>query len=180
MRSVRTGVVVLGFVVTAIGVTSRLDTISPRLVPALFTALGIFCLAATIILGVGTYTVTEYPGRLTAAQRARLDQPSSPSRSERAELLRIYWNWTDLNEQEIDVNSTYLGATLLTLTLGILSLFIAGLQIAVPEVLPTCRNLAKMWCIGRVWVEIGVVGPVVALPFATKLLVNRLNQGLVR
>lgn len=164
----------LGFVVTAIGVASRLGTVSLRLLPAAATAIGVLLLSATVLIGIGTYTVTEYPGKMTAKQRAQLDQ--SPNSARR--LSGIYRTWNDLNEDEIRTNSTYLGVTLLALSGGMLALLVAGLQIAVPEILPQCSDTKTLWCFSRFWAELAVIVPVAVLPLGTKLLLSSEDDGV--
>jgi len=175
MRSVRTAVVVVGFVVTAVGVVSRIGDLRLGLGSAIFTAIGVLFLTGTVVAGVGTATVTEYRTRLTEAERARLDRPTGGHPRRNAELLRIYHSWLDATERELSQSAASLGATLASLGLGVLSLSIAG-ALAVLEATsvfgtfsPLRRLLLNLFIVVSILIVLGV---------GTTLTVRGLNRYL--
>jgi hypothetical protein len=126
MQSVRTAVVVIGFVVAAVGIVTRNGHVGLGIGATIFTVLGVFSLIVTVLAGIGTYSVTEYRGRLTDAERARLEQPTGNRSHRNAELVRIYRSWLDSTEDELSESAAFLGATLSALAAGMLSLSIAA------------------------------------------------------
>ena len=131
MQSVRTAVVVIGFVVTAVGITVRNGNLTFGFGPAILTGFGVFFLTVTITAGVGTYSITEYKNRLTDAERARLERRTPPTSGQRGELVRIYYSWMETLDQQLTEQVAYLTVTLFTLVLGVLTLLSAATLVVV-------------------------------------------------
>lgn len=175
MRSVRTAVVVIGFVVTATGITLRTGRVSLGLGPALFTGFGVFFLTVTVVAGVGTSSVTEYRTRLSDAERIRVDHPEGSRFRQDAELVRIYYSWLDSTEDEISESVAFLSATLTALTLGVLSLLTATSLAVVQTVFPF--ELASPFRV--ILFHVGVVVSVfLGVGLATKLTIRSVNAYL--
>lgn len=172
MRSVRTAVVVIGFVVTAVGVVSRIGGVSLGVGSALFTGVGVLFLTATVVVGVGTATVTEYRTRFTAEEYARLERPAGGPGRREDELTRIYYSWLDETEDELAERAASLGATLATLGFGVLSLSIAG-ALAVLEATPPFGRLSLLLTVlSNLLTVVFVLG---VLGLATKLTIRGLK-----
>lgn len=175
MRSVRTAVVVIGFVVTAVGVVTRIGNVSLGYGSAIFTGFGVLFLIVTVVTGVGTATITEYRTRLTEVERARLERPVDGPPQRTAELVRIYHAWLDATEDELSESAASLGATLTALALGVTSLSIAG-ALAVLEATHLLDDLSP---IHTVLLNLfAVVSVLVALGLGTKLTLRSVNPYL--
>lgn len=175
MRSVRTAVVVIGFVVTAVGIATRDGRVALGVGPALFTGIGVFFLAITVVTGVGTSSVTEYRTQLSDAERARLDQPANPALGQRAELVRIYRSWLNSIEDELSESAAFLTATLTALTFGVLSLLTAA-SLAVVETVFPFETVSPF---RAVLLHVGIVVSVfLGMGLATKLTVRSVNAYL--
>lgn len=86
MRSVRTAVVVIGFVVTAVGITLRDGTVSLGVGSTLFTGVGVFFLTVTVVAGSARpasrstalgYRTPNVPDCTVQLVHLRLETPNS-------------------------------------------------------------------------------------------------------
>lgn len=175
MRSVRTAVVVIGFVVAAVGVVTRIGNVRLGYGSAIFTGFGVLFLIVTVVTGVGTATITEYRTRLTEVERARLERPAGGYPQRTAELVRIYHAWLDATEDELSESAASLGATLTALALGVLSLSIAG-ALAVLESTYLLEDLSPLHTV--LLNLFAVVSVLVALGLGTKLTLRGVNTYL--
>lgn len=175
MRSVRTAVVVIGFVVTAVGVVTRNGRVGLGTGSAVFTGIGVLFLTVTVFAGIGTCSVTEYRGRLTDVERARLERPAGVRSNPDAELARIYRSWLHSTEDELSESAAFLGATLVSLTVGMLSLSLAA-ALAAFEVAFVFEDFSL---VRTVTVQFSiVVSALAAIGLATKLTVRGVNAYL--
>ncbi|WP_129114574.1 hypothetical protein [Halegenticoccus tardaugens] len=158
MRSVRTAILIAGFIIAAVGITTREGDVVIGWIPVIFSSIGLLLLAGTVFIGSSTYLVTEYPGQF--AQR-RLQ--SGQFRTQKDELIQMYRRWTKLNSQEIDKNNTYVFYTVSSIFLGVLLLLIAGLQVAIPNLLPTCVPPGGVLCFKQPTVELSVAEGIIIL-----------------
>lgn len=172
MRSVRTAVLVIGFVVSAVGVTLRNGTVSLGLGPTLFTGLGVFFLTVTVVAGIGTYSITEYRSRLTDAERARLDAAEENGLKRNAELVRMYYSWLDATSDQITEQGAYLTTTLFALVFGVLSLLTAA-SLATVESLDALEHLTTLQI---VVLEVATTGIVfIGVLAATRLSIKKVK-----
>lgn len=158
MRSVRTATVIAGFVIAAVGITAREGEVLVGWVPFTLASVGLLLLSGTVFIGSSTYIITEYPGRI---DRRRLPERKPPTHKD--ELIQMYRRWTDLTSQELTRNKTYVFYTVSSLFLGVLFLLIAGLQVAIPHVLPTCVPPQSVLCFWSGTSEIGIGSAVIFL-----------------
>lgn len=175
MRSVRTAVVVIGFVVTAVGIATRNGHVSFGVGPTLFTGFGVFFLAVTVVIGVGTSSVTEYRTRLSDVEYARVEQPTGSSRGSNAELVRIYRSWLNTTEDELSESAAFLTATLTALMFGVLSLLTAA-ALAVTETLFSFET-ASPFRSGLLHIAV-VICVFLGMGLATKLTIRSVNAYL--
>lgn len=174
MRSVRTAAVIIGFVVTAVGITLRTGRANLGLGPALFTGLGVFFLTLTVIAGVGTHSTTEYRNQLTDVERARLEGINESSPRRNAELIRIYYSWLESTKNQITEQGTYLSTTLFALLSGVLSLLTAA-SLAVIEWLYSVNSLTTFQI---AVIEIGTsVLVIFGVLVVTRLLITKMKVG---
>lgn len=162
MRSVRTAILIAGFIIAAVGIAAREGDVVIGWIPVIFSSVGLLLLAGTVFIGSATYLVTEYPGRF--GQR-RLQ--SGQFRTHRDELIQMYRRWTRLTAQEIEKNKTYVLYTVSSIFLGVLFLLIGGLQIAVPNLLPSCEPPGGWLCFKQPVVELSVAEGIVFLTLLT-------------
>jgi len=174
MRSVRTAVVVIGFVVTAVGVVTRSGRVDIGVGSAVFTGIGLLFLTVTVLAGIGTYSITEYRGRLTDLERARLERPGN-CRTPNAELARIYRSWLNSTQDELTESSAFLGATLVAFTVGILNLSLAA-SIAAFEVTFALEGVSPVPT--AVSYVVIVVSALVVIGLTTKLTIRSVNTYL--
>lgn len=172
MRTVRTAVLVIGFVVSAVGVTLRNGSIRLGLAPTLFTGIGVFFLAVTVVAGVGTYSITEYRSRLTDAERARLDCAEQNGFEQNAELTRMYYSWLDSTSEQLTRQGAYLTTTLFALVFGVLSLLIAA-SLATVE---SMNSLAELTMLQITVIEVTtVLFVLIGVLVATRLSIERMK-----
>lgn len=170
MRTVRTAVLVIGFVVTATGITLRDGTVGFG--SAVFTGLGVFFLTITVVSGIGTYSITEYKNRLTDAERARIEDRASVTPERTAELVRMYYSWMDALDEQLSEQVAYLTVTLFALVLGVSSLLIAATLVVVTNA-SFFEGLLKPV---RVVVGMGTALSILsAMLLATRLSIKKLN-----
>lgn len=133
MRTVRTAVLIIGFVVSAAGVVSQLNGVDIGNTATATVIVGVFLLLVTVFLGLGTYTATAYKGRLTSGEFARLMKPFPPLDSERKTLRSMYRGWTADAQQRIHGNSNALAAMQLAFLLAVVYLATAGFWVVIPS-----------------------------------------------
>lgn len=160
IQSIRTAVLVIGFIIAAAGIATREGDVSVGWIPVAAATIGLLLLIATVLIGSAVYLITEYPGEIN-----KKSLPSRRHRTHKDELIKMYRRWSDLCSKEIEENNRYMTYTIFSKFLGILSLLISGLQIAVPNFFPECGSLGGFLCFYRTTIEIGVGVGVIALVF---------------
>lgn len=126
MRSVRTSVVILGFVSSAVGVAGpdAVGTLSVGV--ALSLALGVCALLAATLCGLGLLTATERPSGpgLSFRERPVGGEPNSPPATSR--LLEEYEVMIRVVEETVDAHASGLTRVQRLLAAGIVSLSVAA------------------------------------------------------
>jgi len=125
MRTVRTTVLILGFIVSAVGIggpTAVGDLSTPTMLVSL---VGVGCLLGAGVYGVGTYTVTSYEPGVGPKDRARAVRLES-AETQRY-LLEMYDRWARDISSEIEQNTTYLETAQWSLLVGSALLLYASL-----------------------------------------------------
>ncbi|MFD1588058.1 hypothetical protein ACFR9U_13825 [Halorientalis brevis] len=130
MRTTRTAVLILGIVISALGVTqgNPLDSVS---IWTLFVAgFGVLILATSAVIGVGTYTVTNIPYGIGTNYRKDVLEGGYSEKEWLIELIRGYNQWSrDLSEQN-DHNRDLLSRVQILLIFGIsFLLFASGMRL---------------------------------------------------
>ncbi|WP_276258107.1 hypothetical protein [Haloglomus litoreum] len=128
MRTVRTAIIVLGFVASTAGIAGPSELGGIPLTTQVFLFFGVAFLLIAAFVGIGTYTVTEYPVGVRDDFR---DRALRRSREKWVEsLLGKYDEWTAELEDEITTNGGYLEDAQFALLIGIFCLvFAAGLVV---------------------------------------------------
>ncbi|GGL25966.1 hypothetical protein GCM10009037_07000 [Halarchaeum grantii] len=117
MRSVRTAVIVVGFVVSAFGIAGP-GAITQLGISALgFGVMGVLFLLVTIFAGIGTYTVSDIPYGIGPSYRDEVRRGYS-EREWIHELLEGYDEWSEYLEEEEARNRRYLDVTQFSLFTG--------------------------------------------------------------
>ncbi len=158
IQSVRTAVLVIGFIIAAAGIATREGDVSVGWIPVAAATIGLLLLIATVLIGSAVYLITEYPGEIN-----KKSLPSRRHRTHKDELIKMYRRWSGLCSKEIEENNKYMTYTIFSKFLGILSLLISGLQIAVPNFFPECGSPGGLLCLYGTTIEIGVAVGVIAL-----------------
>jgi hypothetical protein len=122
MRTVRTTVLILGFLVSAVGIAGPDSVSNLSVFATVSSAVGVVGLLAAGVYGVGIYTVTEYEPGVGPKERARarrLDaEPNLPDDEGQQYLLEMYDRWAQDLAREIRANAAYLENAQATLLLG--------------------------------------------------------------
>jgi hypothetical protein len=131
MRTVRTAVLVLGFVASTAGIAGPDSLGEIALTTQVFLLFGVALLLVSAFIGIGTYTVTEYPVGVRDEFR---DRALCRSREKWVEsLLDKYGEWTAELEEEITTNSGYLEDAQFALLVGIFCLVFAAALVTLNE-----------------------------------------------
>lgn len=126
MRSVRTGVIIVGFVASAFGIAGP-SGLTAMSLPALGTAgAAIAFLVVAVVLGLGTYTVTEYPSGVGSQYRqVRMDHEASTAALLR-NLLITYDSMIGEVADEVDANLDLLDTVQFSLMVGVFFLAVSA------------------------------------------------------
>lgn len=122
MRSVRTAVVVSGFVASAVGIGGPGAVGNVSLLPMVFGATGVALLAVVIVGGIGVYSVTEYPSGIGPSHRTDVITGGYEYAEWLVDLLNEYSRWSHEIESEIARNQFYLEVVQFSLLCSVLSL----------------------------------------------------------
>lgn len=129
MRSVRTAVLLAGLVASAISLGGPDSMSELGLLPVFTGAVGVICLGASIVVGIGVYAVTEYPYGVRSAHRA------SPGAGEHTygewlvTLLDAYDTWSDELQVETTRTIAYLEFIQFTLGSAVVTLLVSSSMI---------------------------------------------------
>lgn len=126
MRSVRTAVIVVGLVVSAVSVSGPGAVGELSLWPVLVAAFGVGTLVVSITVGIGVYTATRYSSGIGPSYRSDVIEGTYGYDEWLVEMLRQHDEWSREIEDEIDVNKTYLEVVQLSLLLGVLALLVGA------------------------------------------------------
>ena len=131
MRSVRTAVILVGLVVSAVSVSGLGAVGQLSVLSILVGGPGVVALVVSIIFGIGVYSTTEYPTGIDSDHRADVI-PGGYSREEwLVHLLDEYDQWSDKLADEISQNTRYFELVQVSLSLGILSLLASASMVVV-------------------------------------------------
>lgn len=123
MRTARTGVIVLGFVAAALATSGPGVASGLRLLTVLYWAFSVLVVTAATFVGVGVYTVTEYPLEVRK-QHVQQAVEGPPEGWVRGAIREVNETRDDLDE-EISKNAAYLEVAQLLLVAGGVSLFLS-------------------------------------------------------
>lgn len=102
MRSVRTAVILVGLVVSAVSVAGPSAIGEFSLFPILIGALGVVALAVSIIYGISIYSVTEYPTGIGSIHRTDVITGGYGQNEWNVSMLNDYDEWANKITEEID------------------------------------------------------------------------------
>ena len=126
MRSVRTAVILVGLVVSAVSVSGpgSVGEFSPLTV--LVGAFGVGTLAVSIAFGIGVYTATRYTAGIGSTHRSDVIEGGYRHDEWLIVMLRQHDEWSGEIEDELRVNRQFLDLVQFSLLLGVLALFVAA------------------------------------------------------
>ncbi|USZ69496.1 hypothetical protein NGM10_07110 [Halorussus salilacus] len=122
MRSVRTAVILLGLVVSAISVKGPNAVGERALLPILVGGIGVSALALSISYGIGTYSATQYPTGIGTEHRTEVTIGDYSRDEWFVNMLDEYDNWSDEIAEEVAKNVQYLETVQFCLSFGVISL----------------------------------------------------------
>jgi hypothetical protein len=124
MRTVRTTVLILGFLVSAVGIGGPSAVGDLSVLTALIGLAGVVSLLGAGVYGIGTYTVTSYEPGVGPKERHRAVRLGE--REGKRYLLEMYDRWSRDISSEIEQNSEYLENAQSLLLIGSASLLYAA------------------------------------------------------
>lgn len=124
MRTVRTAILLIGFLVSAVGIAGPSAFTEIGIVPSLLVGIGAFALFASALVGVGTYSTSDFPTGVGDQHRSLARQ--APIEAWHDAMLNEYGSWSDELAAEIEVNSAYLDLCLSSLLFGASTLLFAA------------------------------------------------------
>jgi len=126
MRSVRTAVILVGLVVSAVSVggPSAVAELAPW--PVLVGAFGVGTLTVSIVAGIGVHTATRYSSGIGSPHRLDVIEGTYGYDEWLVEMLRQHDDWSREIADEIDANKRYLEVVQLSLLLGVLALLVGA------------------------------------------------------
>jgi hypothetical protein len=126
LRSVRTAVIVVGLVVSAVGVAGPASVSILSIPEVAGTALAILLLMVTIISGIATATVSEYPSGVGTEYRAAMLSNAEHRKFTYKALVDQYNDFTDEVADEVAANESLLSTVQFSLAFGIYFLVAAA------------------------------------------------------
>ncbi|GAA0304136.1 hypothetical protein [Halarchaeum salinum] len=126
MRSVRTAVIVVGFIVSALGIAGPDAATNVGRYALSFGVLGVFSLLTTVFAGIGTYVVSDVPYGIGRSYREDVRDGGYTEKEWVEKLLDGYDEWTQELEEEENRNRRYLDVTQFSLFLGVALLAISS------------------------------------------------------
>jgi len=151
LRSVRTAVLILGFTSSVISFGS-IDSISSLLLPTVLSAVvGIAALLVSAVVGVGTYTVTQYEPGVRPQDRDIARDLSTEEWYEH--MLDKYDEWSQNLAAELEKNTGYLELTQLSLIGGVVALVLATVGFAIQQI----YSAATYWLLLGISMGIGLL-----------------------
>lgn len=130
MRTVRTAVIVVGFVVSALGIASPSSVIQLQTQTLLFSASGVALLTVAAIMGVATYSVTDVPLGIGPSYREEVQVGGYTNREWTRELFTGYDRWAEELTTEIARNRDLLNVAQILLVAGLFCLLASGIRLA--------------------------------------------------
>ncbi|WP_144240092.1 hypothetical protein [Haladaptatus cibarius] len=131
MRSVRTAVLLAGFVASAIGVGGPSSISDFGVFPVLLVAIGVICLIISIVLGIGTYTITQYPSGIGSSHRTDVITGGYNKKEWLVDMINEYDEWISEINTEIRRNGGYLDVVQISLAFAVVCLLISSSMIVV-------------------------------------------------
>lgn len=122
MRSVRTAVILVGLVVSAVSVSGPGAVGQLSVLSIIVGGPGVVALVVSIIFGIGVYSTTEYPTGIDSDHRADVITGGYSREKWLVHLLDEYDEWSDKLADEISENTRHFELVQVSLSLGILSL----------------------------------------------------------
>lgn len=129
MRSVRTAVILVGLVVSALSVSGPRAIVELSIPPILVGTLGVGSLTISIVSGIGTYTTSEYPSGVGSTHRADVITGGYARDEWVVSMLDDYDEWSAQIAEEIEANSEHLELVQLSLSFGLVSLLVSASMI---------------------------------------------------
>lgn len=126
MRSVRTAVILVGLVVSAVSVGGPGAIGEFAVLPILLGALGVVSLVVSILFGVGAYSTTEYPTGIDSEHRTDVITGGYNRDEWVVSMLDDYDEWSAKIAEEIEKNIRYLELVQFSLSFGVVSLLVSA------------------------------------------------------
>ncbi len=126
MRTVRTAFVVVGFIISALGIGGTRAVAAIGTIPLLFASAGVLALSVTIVVGIGIYTVTDVPLGIGDSFRQEVTEGEYSEREWSSVLLAGYSEWSEDVREHNERNTDLLNRIQLLLICGLLLLVLAA------------------------------------------------------
>lgn len=126
MRSVRTAVILLGLVVSAVSVAGPGAVGEVAVLPVLVGALGVVALTVSIIYGIGTYSATQYPTGIGPMHRNDVITGGYSHDEWFLSMLDEYDDWSMEIADEVSKNLGYLEVVQFSLSVGVIALLVSA------------------------------------------------------
>lgn len=125
MQAGRIGIILLGVIVSALAVFGPEAIVELEQLIFIMAVIGIGLILTSIVLALGTYTITQYPSGIGENHR----QAAIKDGYDRADwlvfMLKEYGKWTDELNNEIQTNAKLLENTIMSQLIGLLCLSFA-------------------------------------------------------
>lgn len=125
MRAGRTGIIVLGIVVSALAVFGPEVILDLERTIFIMATIGIGLVFMSTVLALGTYTITEYPSGIGTNHRRSAIEDGYDSSEWLVFMLEEYGHWTEEINGEIEANAEHLENTVLLQLLGLICITFA-------------------------------------------------------
>lgn len=129
MRSVRTAVILVGLVVSAVSVSGPGAVGEVSILPTFIGGFGVVSLVTSIVSGIGAYSTTEYPTGISSNHRADVILGGYSGEEWFTYLLTEYDEWSGKIDEELSEVLQYLELVQVSLSLGVVSLLASASMI---------------------------------------------------
>lgn len=153
MRSVRTAVILVGLVVSALSMSGPSTVGEMSVLSILVGSFGVGALAISIVYGIGVYSATEYPTGIGSTHRTDVITGGYSYDEWSVNMLDEYGEWSSKLTEEISKNLHHLELVQFLLSFGVIALLVSASMI----VLKTAYGIKPLITFVLVLVFIAIV-----------------------
>jgi len=129
MRSVRTAVILVGLVVSAVSVGGPSAVGEVTVLPIFTGSVGVVALTTANVSGIGVYSVTEYPTGIGSTHRTEVITGGYGTDEWAVILLDNYDEWSRIVTEEVERTARYFEVVQFVLSLGVVSLLVSATMV---------------------------------------------------